>query len=614
MTATSAAPRGRVGRRAALLAGSGAILAAGTGVGALLVDVAPAGASTTFTVTSLDDTDTAGTLRHAIGEANATLGHDVIRFEDGLAGTITLTADLPAFTEIADVVGNGDVTIDGTWRDGGPAGFRALYFTYPTSYGTPTPIVVSDLTITGADDHGGAAYGAAVSMYSTGSMDITIDRVVLTANNGDFGSAIYIGAKTGGTVTVRNSKLTGNLSLDSGGAVTIYAARDTTAVFTDDVITDNVTLLGEGGLYLHLERGSTTISNCFVSDNTSAKEGGAIHLAAGDLSVRSSTFTGNVTSNGAGGALYLDGGTVEITDSTFADNSASDEAGAIRSKAASLHIARSTFSGNSADSEYGGAIALDGGVAVIESTTFSGNRASGSGGAIADLSDSLTVRNSTIDGNGAGADGGGIAVGHGTLTMQNSTIAHNRAEGAGGAISGAGWGTTIVASTITLNTASDIDGVAVGGSPLGPSFPAVSASTAPSDIAPPLGAVALTSTILAGNGTEDLGIGTSGVFVTADSDHSLIGTATVPITDLGATRTGLTGAALLLGPLADNGGPTRTFALLAGSPAIGSGPSALHPFPGSICDQRGEGFARSVDGRIDVGAYEVQSSIPRFTG
>ncbi|MDB5295685.1 MAG: type secretion C-terminal target protein, partial [Phycisphaerales bacterium] len=59
------------------------------------------------------------------------------------------------------------------------------------------------------------------------------------------------------------------------------------------------------------------------------------------------------------------------------------------------------------------------------------------------------------------------------------------------------------------------------------------------------------------------------------------------------------------GPLADNGGPTRTLALLAGSPAIDAGNNLLVP-AGTTTDQRGPGFARVVNGTVDIGAFEVQ--------
>ncbi len=53
----------------------------------------------------------------------------------------------------------------------------------------------------------------------------------------------------------------------------------------------------------------------------------------------------------------------------------------------------------------------------------------------------------------------------------------------------------------------------------------------------------------------------------------------------------------LIGPLADNGGPTLTMALLPGSPAIGAADDASAP----RTDQRG--FPRP-SGSADIGAYE----------
>jgi len=60
----------------------------------------------------------------------------------------------------------------------------------------------------------------------------------------------------------------------------------------------------------------------------------------------------------------------------------------------------------------------------------------------------------------------------------------------------------------------------------------------------------------------------------------------------------------LLGPLQDNGGPTFTHALLPGSPAIDTGDPNFTPPP--LYDQRGPGFNRMVNGRIDIGSFEVQ--------
>jgi hypothetical protein len=82
-----------------------------------------------------------------------------------------------------------------------------------------------------------------------------------------------------------------------------------------------------------------------------------------------------------------------------------------------------------------------------------------------------------------------------------------------------------------------------------------------------------------------IGIGSGG---SGYAPTDLVGTSTNPIDPK-------------LGPLQDNGGPTWTMALLPGSPAIGAGGPT-----DSEWDQRGPGYARTVNGATDIGAYEVQ--------
>src|SRR5262245_54157789 len=69
--------------------------------------------------------------------------------------------------------------------------------------------------------------------------------------------------------------------------------------------------------------------------------------------------------------------------------------------------------------------------------------------------------------------------------------------------------------------------------------------------------------------------------------HNLVGTAALPIDPK-------------LGPLSDNGGLTKTHALLPGGPAIDAGANV----DGLAFDQRGNGFARVAGGAADIGAYE----------
>ena len=72
----------------------------------------------------------------------------------------------------------------------------------------------------------------------------------------------------------------------------------------------------------------------------------------------------------------------------------------------------------------------------------------------------------------------------------------------------------------------------------------------------------------------------------------------------------------LLGPLADNGGPTFTHALLPGSPAIDAGdPLAVAGSDGvPQFDQRGVPYSRVVGGRIDMGAFEWRARVKSMIG
>jgi hypothetical protein len=60
-----------------------------------------------------------------------------------------------------------------------------------------------------------------------------------------------------------------------------------------------------------------------------------------------------------------------------------------------------------------------------------------------------------------------------------------------------------------------------------------------------------------------------------------------------------------LGLLQNNGGPTETMALTSGTPAYGAGNASIKGLPST--DQRG--LPRKVSGRLDLGAFEVQSSL-----
>lgn len=214
----------------------------------------------------------------------------------------------------------------------------------------------------------------------------------------------------------------------------------------------------------------------------------------------------------------------------------------------------------------------------------------------------LVIARSTISGNSA-VHGGGICAQF--FEMGNSTVSGNAATGDGGGIHLLEYDVwnSIRNSTITANTAdSDNDGFGDGGGVFNQSQGTYFDTH-------------LENTILAGN--VDLGgeapdcsghLGSSQFNLVGD----LSGCGFAP---LGWDITGSAAAPVEpgLGPLQDNGGPTPTHALLAGSPAIDAG----HPYVFLPTDQRG--VSRPQDGDqdgsaySDIGAFELSTSSRTIT-
>src|ERR1019366_3119385 len=86
----------------------------------------------------------------------------------------------------------------------------------------------------------------------------------------------------------------------------------------------------------------------------------------------------------------------------------------------------------------------------------------------------------------------------------------------------------------------------------------------------------------------------------ADAGHNLSSDASCAFTNIGS----MNNTDPKLGPLANNGGPTLTMALLPGSPAIDAGDTSLAP----ATDQRG--FPRPAGLAADIGAFEYGSVMP----
>ena len=202
------------------------------------------------------------------------------------------------------------------------------------------------------------------------------------------------------------------------------------------------------------------------------------------------------------------------------------------------------------------------------------------GGGIFNNSGTLTITNSTISGNSAAA-GGGIANAFlgATLTITNSTISGNSAGNGSGIVNG--FGATLNASFITVanNT---------GGSGLLNVFSAFFGS----------GTINIKNSIVADNPAGNCANDPGATFNSQGGNFASDGSCT------GFTQK--TSAQLKLGPLANNGGPTQTHALGAGSAAIDAAADCnLSNPPGGTASTDQRGVARPQGSQCDAGAFEA---------
>jgi beta-glucanase (GH16 family) len=227
----------------------------------------------------------------------------------------------------------------------------------------------------------------------------------------------------------------------------------------------------------------------------------------------------------------------------------------------------------------GGIYNGEGATLALINSTVAGNNARWSGGAIYGFwSSKIDIVRSTISGNTSGDVGGAIRS-LGNVTIVNSTLSGNTATGwHGGAIFHTDGAMEITNSTLTNNAGPDWAPSAIFLGSFNANVPTLK----------------LTNTIISGNRHYACDHWT-GASVLTSGGHNLVQDDTC-----NPAATDLIGVDSLLGPLADNGGPTQTHALIAGSPAIDAGDDAAAP----AVDQRG--VARPQGARSDIGAVEQQ--------
>lgn len=430
------------------------------------------------------------------------------------------------------------------------------------------PSSAATITVTSPDDSDTGAIGTCTLRQAIMSMDAG-GLVAACSKFGTFGvddtitfaSAAIADAATPGTVTLADSAdpnggiggtlviFDAHLTIDArpwrgtgpaqySGGVTI--ARPTGATHSFGIIRDTAAA-----------GGSLTLSGLTIRNGDAGNNGGGLYLPSADLLLTDSTVSGNRA--GSGGGIYSRSGSVRVERSTVDQNTAY-LGGGIHADGM-LTLSASTISGNTAMQRGGGI--HGGGVLAVTDSTLDGNDALYDGGGIYSSGGTATVAGSTISHNFARYGGGGIHSESGTLTMSNSTIGGNSALRSGAGVLSNG---TIELSHVTLSgNTSNVSGGGIDGG---------------------------------GHGTIDHSI-IAGNSQTSGSDIHLGGTWTGSDNLTSTTN-------LDLGPLQDNGGPTRTMLPGAGSTAIDAIP--LQACSESV-DQRG--IARPQGAGCDIGAVEV---------
>ena len=433
------------------------------------------------------------------------------------------------------------------------------------------------LTVTSSGDSGaGTLRQAILDASSSGGDTINFDltgTITLTSGQLFIHKNLTISGPGANVLTVRRSPVGGTpdfriFSIGSGSNVTIsgLTIRNGRDYNSGAILNDGATL---------------TVNNCVFTANSGGGYGGGGIMNDGSnansrLTVNNCVFDSNSADFMAGGILnFSTGGSANLTVSNciFSNNSAFD-GGAIVNYApggtATAVVSNTTLTGNSASEQVGRAGAIHnnavsvGGRATltVSNCTLSNNSTDYAGGGIYNSAGNLQVSNSTFSGNSANGNGGGIYTEYdqAAVRITNCTFSGNSA-GSGGGIYCQGDTTVTVGNTIFKSGAS--------GENIYNAAHFVSAGHNLSNDA-------------AGG---DNGVGPGGLLNQPG--------------DIRNTNP-------QIGPLADNGGPTKTMALLPNSPAIDAGNDANAP----PRDQRG--YLRN--GTSDIGAFEFGGFNPTALG
>ncbi len=422
-------------------------------------------------------------------------------------------------------------------------------------------LVVGPLVVTTAADvvDGDVSSNAALQTFPGADGAISLREAVSAANNTPGQDEILFDAALDGTPilldipdTNESANADGDLDVSDPDGLVITGNGEAATIL--DGAAD--------GRVLYIRAGDITLTGLTIQNgNARSGAGFYVNTSAGDLILDRVTVADNVSTRFAAGLYFIPtGGTATLTNCAFTNNMALDGSGG----GMYINATNGTF--------------------IMDNCTIAGNTSTQDGAGI-DLAISTgtgtsMISNSLIADNVTQTDGGGLDFNASDtrLTIVNSTFSGNEAVGRGGGIShdasGDGDPTT---ATLILDFVTITDNTAGTGS--GIDFTETNMTPVPG--------FEITSTIIQGNTGDDCA-NTGGNPITSGGGN-VFGTG-CPV-----TADDTTGPANL-GPLADNGGPTFTHALLAGSAALD-----FATCDGTTTDQRGK--PRDA-GACDAGAFE----------
>lgn len=400
---------------------------------------------------------------------------------------------------------------------------------------SPATVALRNLTIRDGDaDHGGGG----ILSYAT----LTLTNCKVVANSAS-------GIRNHGRLTLTNSRVARNIGLG------IDNFPDATLTLAHTEVTRNT-----GSGIFNRDDVRLTVTNSVISHN----EGTGIRDLGGRLAISHSKIRFN-----RGGGIGQHRGSATLDHVRILGNSTSGNGGGIALSNTHMAVVNSTIIGNSAV-EGGGIFNWFKGILTLTNSTVMNNAAQGRGGGIRSQARPrggvrVTLTNSTVSGNSAAFGAGIFSADDGeasaSVLLVNSTVAFNTATQGAGGIAQSGIEDAFLALTNSL--------VARNRAPAAP------------DIAGPDNEVERISASfsLIGDG--------SGTGIT-NTDGNQVGNVPPNSSPIDPR----------LGPLADNGGPTQTHALLVGSPAIDAASTPDCP----TTDQRG--VLRPQGAACDIGSYE----------